>query len=112
MFEESDGKFSIKIEDYYQLIASKVVLDVLNKSISFLKVNHSSMDQNSIDVNSIEFLLSNQEDRDAKKSDAWDINFSNDSKTKYSPRKPFLNINYLNSSNLMRTKKYLNKKRW
>ena len=115
MIEESDEKcyVSIKIDDYYQLIASKVVLDVLKKSIDSLNVSHSKSEKNSLDLNSIDITLSNEKFCENKKSDAWNINFSNDFKTKYSEISNQLNVNYiLNSNVFLRRKKYINKKRW
>jgi hypothetical protein len=115
MIEESDEKsyVSIKIDEYYQLIASKVVLDVLNKSINSLKVNHSKPENKSIDLNSIDITLRNEEFCENKKSDAWNISFSYDFKAKNSEINNQFNVNNMLNSNLfLRRKKYINKKRW
>jgi len=111
--DENACYVSIKNEEYFRLLASKVVLDVLNKSMRFLRESQSKSDHDStIDLNAVEFSLGNEVF--SKKSDAWSIDFSNDLNVKNSQSNDFSNISNKNLSctNFMKTKKYLNKKRW
>ena len=122
-------------DDYYRLLSAKIVLDVLNRSMSTVRAcranynaklkcngrNEEDEDDEQactpIELDSIEFSVS---DANKKKSNcsnqAWEIDFSHRNGIKTAICGENASISRmntkLNSANCLKTKKYFNKKRW
>jgi len=105
---ENEKFIRLNNEDYFRLLSAKIVLDVLNKSIKIVKNNNLVKCDSAVDLDLIDFTINENK----RKCNAWEIDFKNNVKPLKIQDNSFFINSRLNFSNCIRSRKYLNKKRW